>query len=122
MKQLTALLLAFGFVSFCQAQIKVDSNYTIMARGINGKADVSPYILGDLNSLMIKEKPTGKICTPVSMQYSFIIQSESFHAQNAKEAQKFLGRLKPKDRVIIDKIILPQNCFQPPKQIEITVN
>lgn len=111
----------FASVSFCQAQIKVDSNYTILARGVTGKTAVLSEILGDLGSLTIRENISGKVCAPISAQYTVIIQSESFHAQNARDAENYINRAKPKDRIIIDRIVLPKDCFVPPRQIVITI-
>jgi hypothetical protein len=120
-KQFLILFLISASASFCQAQIKVDSNYTILANGIKGQSEIISKILGDLSSITIRENASGKVCTPTSAQYTIIIQSESFHAQNARDAEKYLNRAKPKDRIIIDGIVLPQNCFAPPKQIVITI-
>ena len=120
MKILTALLFLLNFASSICAQIKVDSNYTILARDIKGKNIVSA-IEWDLNRLMIKENMSESICSPVSMQITLLIKSETFHAANATEAQKYMLRSKPGDKIFIDKIVLPSGCFTPPKQIVITV-
>ena len=121
MKLLTALVLLLVSASISHAQIKVDSNYTILAKGIDEKLSPLPFIYGNLACITIKEKSSGKICSPASMEFTLIFQNETFHASNTTEAKKYLSRMKPKDVIIIDKIKMPADCFTPPKQIAITI-
>lgn len=119
-KYFAPLFLLLSFALSTAAQIKVDSNYTILARGIEG-TNILGFIYADFNCIVIKENATGKTCTPVSAQYTFLIGSETFHAGNAKDAQRYMNRSKPKDKIFIDHIVLASGCFTPPKQIVITV-
>lgn len=120
-KLLTAPLFLFSFAFTASAQIKVDSNYTILAKGVEGTTNILGFIYADFNRIIIKENSTGKTCTPIAMQFTFLIGSETFHAGNAKDAQQYMNRSKPKDKIFIDHIVLPTGCFTPPKQIVITV-
>jgi hypothetical protein len=121
MKLTAILFFFFWFGHVAQAQIKVDTNYTILARGVTGNSNVAAFIFGNFNSLMIQENSSGKICSPASAQYTFVIGSETFHTANAKEAQTYVTRSKPKDKVFIDNIVMPSGCFIPPNQIQITI-
>ncbi len=121
--KLTVILCFFLlFANIVAAQIKVDSNYTVFAMGIDDKLEIFHYILRDLNRLHLKENSSGKICKPLSMHFTFIIQSEIFYTNNISKAQTFLPRMKPLDTIIIDNIVLPSNCFRPPKQIVMAIN
>lgn len=121
MKLLTALLLLVSFAFTTSAQIKVDSNYTILAKGVEANTNIVPFIEWDFNRIIIKENATGKICSPASMQFTLAIKSEMFQFNNAKDAVRCMARSKPGDKIFIDKIVLPSGCFTPPKQIVITV-
>ncbi|HLP52497.1 MAG TPA: hypothetical protein VK154_16530 [Chitinophagales bacterium] len=92
-----------------------------MARGITGVADVSPYLYSDLNKIMVRENSSGKICSPARMQFTFIINSEAFHFTDVTEANKYVLRTKPKDKIIIENIVMPKGCFDPPKQIVLII-
>ena len=83
MKLLTALVLLLVSVSISHAQIKVDSNYTILAKGIDEKLSPLPFLYANLACLTIKEKLSGRMCSPIAMQYTFMIQNETFHAKNS---------------------------------------
>jgi hypothetical protein len=116
-----------AFFFFCialvvsgHAQIKVDTGYTILAKGVDENKNPQPFIYLN-NNMVIKENATGRTCSPVSMQFTLRINGETFRAANVKEAQKYLDRMKPKDIIYIENIKLPQDCFAPPKQIVITV-
>ena len=121
MKLLTALVLLLVSASISHAQIKVDSNYTILAKGIDEKLSPLPFIYGNLACITIKEKSSGKICSPSSMEFTFLINNETFHAKNTAEAQPYINRMRPKDLIFIDKIKMPADCFAPPKQIIIPI-
>lgn len=121
MKFTMLLFFLFVFFSAATAQIKIDSGYTVMSAGVEDSNMSVAFLLGDLSTLMVKENTSGKSCIPVSMQWTFIINSEIFQTTNIVEAKKQLPRLKPKDLIFIEKIVLPEGCFPPPKQIEITI-
>lgn len=118
-----SMLLFFFLAVFsaASAQIKIDSGYTVMSAGVEDSNMSVAFLLGDLSTLMVKENASGKSCIPVSMQWTFIINSDIFQTTSLLEAKNFLPRLKPKDLIFIEKMVLPEGCFPPPKQIEITI-
>ncbi|MES2619981.1 MAG: hypothetical protein V4615_03945 [Bacteroidota bacterium] len=117
----SSLLLLLFIVSAATAQIKIDSGYTVLSAGVEDSNMTVAFLLGDLNTLMVKENASGNTCIPVSMQWTFIISSEIFQTTNLVVAKSHLPRLKPKDLIFIEKMVFNPNCFAPPKQIEITI-
>ena len=121
MKLITGLLFTLVFANIANAQIKVDSNYTILVKGIDEKLNPLGFLYGNLAALMIKENATGKVCSPASMEFTLRINNETFHVTTSIEADKYLPRMKPKDVIFVEKIKMPASCFTPPKQIVITI-
>jgi hypothetical protein len=120
MKLLTNLLF-LCVISHCNAQIKIDTNYILIAKGVEYKSGAFIGWTGNLDSLMIKEISSGKTCMLASAEWTFIIKSEIFHDHKPFDVKTHLGILQPKDKIFIEKIVLPADCFRPPKQIAITV-
>jgi len=119
-RALFILFLASVFYHTGSAQLKVDSGYTVFAKGLENKSP-EPFLRADPLNMVIKENSTGKTCSPISIQCNFVLQNEFFRTSNMGEVQKYLMRLKPKDKMIIEKIVLPAGCFPPPKQITIDI-
>lgn len=120
MKHATLLLL-LSLTIIAKAQIVVDSNYTVLCKGIEDKPAPTNFLLSDINALLIKESKSGKVCMPASMHFTFIIKSEGFETSDRQKAKELMARLVPKDVIIIDRIKLPADCFIPPRQIKIAV-
>jgi hypothetical protein len=121
MKHAALLLLILCLTTIAHAQIVVDSNYTVLCKGLEDKPAPANFLLSDINKLLIKENKTGKVCMPASMHFTFIIKGEGFETSDRIKAKELMGRLVPKDVIIIDRIKLPSDCFIAPKQIKITV-
>jgi len=108
--------------NIARAQVKVDKGYTILTNDSTQKTDLAHFLLADPFNMKIKEDASGKACSPSSIQCSFFMKNnEVFRTSNLGEIQKYLMSLQPKDKVIIDKIVLPAGCFPPPKQIVVEV-
>jgi hypothetical protein len=121
MKLLTTFLFLFT-ISFCNSQyIKIDTGYTLVLKGAEDKPAALSCLYGDLGRIMIKENSSGKTCMPTSMHWTFIIRAEIFQTDHLTEAKKYLDRSTPKDKIFIEKIVLPPGCFPPPKQIVIAI-
>ncbi|HWB64680.1 MAG TPA: hypothetical protein VG603_14290 [Chitinophagales bacterium] len=118
----TVLLIFFlGFVLNATAQIKVDSNYTVLYPTAAGPKAVPASYITDFNDFVIKENSTGIICKPASMQVTLLIGSEAYHPKSIKEVGPILDRAKPKDKIFLDHIKMPDGCFAPPKSIVINI-
>jgi hypothetical protein len=121
MKFFLPLFYFIAIASTTAAQIKIDTGYTVVLRGMEDKEASYAYFLPDPARLMIKENASGKTCTPLSMHWTFIIKSEIFQTTSIAEAKKHMLRLTPKDLIFLEKIVMPSGCFPPPKQIEIKI-
>lgn len=121
MKLLSVLLLLLGPVAFVSAQVQVDSNYTVLAQNVVGVGDVIPFLLPDFNRLVIQDNRSGKMCRPEHMDFTFVINSEALPAPTMDVANYLAARVKPRDKIFIDKIIMPKDCFDPPKQIVLVI-
>jgi hypothetical protein len=121
MKHTSLLLLFLSLTIIAKAQIVVDSNYTVLCKGLESKAAPANFLLADINKLLIKDNKTGKVCMPVSMHFTFIVKGEGLETSDRIKAKELMARLVPKDVIIIDRIKLPADCFIAPRQIKITI-
>lgn len=121
MKFMIAAGLFLMAVVSTSAQVQVDSNYTVLAQNIVGVGDVIPFLLPDFNRLVIQDKRSGKMCRPEHMEFTFVINSEALPAPTIDVANYLAARVKPRDKIFIDKIIMPKDCFEPPKQIVLVI-
>lgn len=122
MKTFCLFLFLTGMVAKTIAQVTVDNGYTILSKDSLQKMDITQFLLADPYNMVIKENASGKTCSPTSIECSFIMKNEVYKTRHLGEIQQYLKRLQPKDKVIIEKILLPSGCFAPPRKITIEVH
>ena len=120
--KLSFLLVCSLFCFLVSAQVKIDPAYSIVTK--NREFQNSSYFCPDFSnkdSIFIKEKSTGKICQLTWCRWKFILESQEVIIKDMEQVANFLLLLKPKDKIIMEKIVLLPDCFAPPEQIIIGV-
>ena len=120
MKYLTLIFSLLLFSHFSQAQIEVDSAYTVMVGTHQGDSAL-PFLLASPDRIVVKENATGKTCPLASPSYKVFIDAIIFKATNTEELKELLKRSKPKDIIYIENIHLGSTCFKAPKQIIVRI-
>lgn len=119
MKHLLPLFLFLFLVNETKAQLKIDSNYTLLLGDAEYK-NGSFVMYYNLDSLWIKEVASGKICRLIAAEWVASMQGSVYRKKSFAEVERDLP-MKPKDKLFIDRIVLERGCFLPPKQIVIGI-
>jgi hypothetical protein len=123
MKKLCLLLLMAIAFSAAKSQIKVDAGYTILYKDIDEKKypDPSAFLYANPFGMVVRENATGRTCSPASIECTFTISGQVFRTRDLGEMKKYIERTKPGDKITIEKIVFPEGCFTPPKQVVVPV-
>src|SRR5688572_13777354 len=106
MKFAVSLLLPFFFFTL-SAQIRINPSFSLITK--QKEFQDRSYFLPDFSntdSIFIKEKGTGRVCQMAWCRWRFIIESEVFIVKDMEQVPNYLIRLKPKDKIIMEKIVL----------------
>lgn len=114
-------IIFFSLLCFhLSSQVRINPAYCIVTNGKEFRN--GSYYMPDLSktdSIFIKETSTDRICQLTWCRWKFVTESETFIIKDMEQVPNYILLLKPKDKIVMEKIVLLPDCFAPPEEIVI---